>query len=37
MGQPTFIAMNERILGHASGTPADFAGMDDIIGKGERT
>ena len=32
MGQPTFIPMNERILGHASGTgPADFAGADDII------
>ena len=31
MGQPTLIAMNERILGHGSGTPADFVGADDII------
>ena len=36
MGQPTLIAMNERILGHVSGTPPppppqDFAGTDDVI------
>ena len=32
MGQPTFIAMNERILGHVSGTPCRFCrGDHDII------
>ena len=36
MGQPTLIAMNERHLGHVSGTPPppplqNFAGADDII------
>ena len=31
MGQPMFIAMNERILRHVSAPHADFAGADDII------
>ena len=33
MGEPKLIAVNERILGHISGTPVDFAGADDIITK----
>ena len=32
MGQPTLIAMNERILGQLNlAPPAEFVGADDII------